>query len=311
LRTPSTQALRALDAFARHGSVWRAADELRLTRSAVSHQLRLLEQALGFTLFERIGKGVGLTARGRRYATDIRKALALIGEAGQQQDDRGIGGPCMVSCTPGFASLWLCTHIAEFAALYPDVALKIRTPRRLDEVVSPEVDVFIAFGDGNWPNRSVELLSEVEFTPLCSPVLLNKAGGLNEPADLLKVPILHLTDAEDWTRWFSQAGVEVPDPEAGIVFSDMNLLLAATTAGQGVAMGDELTCGPAMAAGSLIRPFDMTVKSPRAYYLVTEPQKSTNPTIGAFTDWLRRRLAETATVHRSLRRSSVQGEPFG
>ena len=306
MRTPSTQALRALDAFARHGTVWKAADELRLTRSAVSHQLRLLEQELGFSLFDRIGKGIGLTARGRRYASDIRKALSLIGEAAQQ-DDRGIGGACVVSCTPGFASLWLCTHIAEFVERYPDVALKVRTPRRLDEVVSPEVDVFIAFGDGNWPNRSVELLSEVEFTPICSPVLLNKAGGLNEPADLLKVPILHLTDAEDWTRWFFQAGVDVPDPEAGIVFSDMNLLLAATTAGQGVAMGDELTCGPAMAAGTLIRPFEMTVQSPRAYYLVLEPQKRANPTVGAFTDWLRRRLAETATHQRSLRpRESVR-----
>lgn len=300
MRTPSTQALRALDAFARHGSVWKAADELRLTRSAISHQLRLLEQELGFTLFHRIGKGIGLTVRGRRYAGDIRKALALIGEAAAQHDDRGIGGACVVSCTPGFASLWLCTHIAEFVERYPDVALRIRTPRRLDEVASPEVDVFIAFGDGNWSNRSVELLSEVEFTPICSPVLLNKAGGLNAPADLLKVPILHLTDAEDWTRWFALAGVDVPDPEAGIVFSDMNLLLAATTAGQGVAMGDALTCGPAMAAGTLIRPFEMTVKSPRAYYLVVEPQKSANPTVGAFTDWLRRRLAETATHQRSL-----------
>src|ERR1044072_4918400 len=150
MRTPSTQALRALDAFARHGSVWRAADELRLTRSAVSHQLRLLEQELGFTLFPRIGKGKGpaLPARGRRYATDIRKALSLIGEAGQQHDESGIGGACVVSCTPGFASLWLCTHIAEFVERYPDVALKIRTPRRLDEVVGAEVDVFIAFGDG-------------------------------------------------------------------------------------------------------------------------------------------------------------------
>lgn len=308
MRTPSTQALRALDAFARHGTVWKAAEELRLTRSAVSHQLRLLEQELGFTLFNRIGKGVGLTARGRRYATDIRKALALIGEAGQQHDDRGIGGGCVVSCTPGFASLWLCTHIGEFVERYPDVALQIRTPRRLDEVVSPEVDIFIAFGDGNWPNRSVELLSEVEFTPLCSPVLLNKAGGFNEPADLLKVPILHLTDAEDWIRWFTLAGVEVADPEAGIVFSDMNLLLAATSAGQGVALGDELTCGPAMAAGTLVRPFEKTVKSLRAYYLVMEPQKTANPTVRAFSDWLRRRLAETAKEHRSPWRANHSGE---
>jgi LysR family glycine cleavage system transcriptional activator len=309
LRIPSTQALRALDAFARHGSVWKAADELRLTRSAVSHQLRLLESDLGFELLRRVGKGVGLTARGRRYANDVRKALALIGEAAVQHDDRGIGGAFVISCTPGFASLWLCTHIGEFLARYPDVSLRIRTPRRLDEAVNPEVDVFIAFGDGNWPNRSVELLSEVEFTPLCSPVLLNKAGGFTEPRDLLKAPLLHLVEFDDWTRWFALAGVELPDPETGIIFSDMNLLLAATTAGQGVAMGDELTCGQALASGQLIRPFELSVKSMRAYYLVMEPQKSGSPIAGAFCDWLRSRMAETAAVVRPSRRGQV-AEPL-
>lgn len=301
-RIPSTQALRALDSFARHGSVWRAADELGLTRSAVSHQLRLLESDLGFELLRRVGKGVGLTARGRRYANSVRKALSMIGEAAIHHDDRGVGGPFTISCTPGFASLWLCTHIGEFLERYPDVALRIRTPRRLDETSNREVDVFIAFGDGNWPNRTVELLSEVEFTPLCSPVLLNKAGGINEPADLLKVPLLHLVEYEDWARWFALAGVEVPDPETGIIFSDMNLLLSATTAGQGVAMGDELTCGRALASGTLVRPFELAVQSMRAYYLVMEHQKSGNPIARVFAEWMRSRLAETSPVVRPTRR---------
>ena len=302
MRIPSTQALRALDAFARCGSVWKAADELRLTRSAVSHQLRLLERELGFELLHRIGRGVGLTPRGRRYANDVRKALAALGEAAVLHDDRGVNGALVISCTPGFASLWLCTHIGEFLARYPDVALRIGTPRRLDEVTDSEVDVFIAFGDGNWPNRSVELLTDVNFTPLCSPVLLNRSGGFNEPKDLLKVPLLHLVEFEDWTRWFALAGVDVADPEAGIIFSDMNLLLAATAAGQGVAMGDELTCGGALASGQLIRPFELTVKSMRAYYVVMAQQKIANSVALVFRDWLRGRLAETASVVRPLHR---------
>jgi LysR family glycine cleavage system transcriptional activator len=287
VRVPSTQALRALDAFARHGSVWKAADELSLTRSAVSHQLRLLERDLGFALLRRLGRGVGLTAQGRRYANTIRKALTLIGDAATAHGDHAIGGPFLISCTPGFASLWLCVHIGAFLERYPDIALRIRTPRRLDEAADPAVDVFIAFGDGNWPNRSVELLSEVAFTPLCSPALLNKAGGFTEPADFLKVPLLHLAKYEDWTRWFTLAGVALPDPEAGIVFSDMNLLLAAASAGQGVAMGDELTCGQALASGSLVRPFELAVKSLRAYYLVMENRKADRPVARAFRDWLR------------------------
>jgi LysR family glycine cleavage system transcriptional activator len=298
LRIPSTQALRALDSFARHGSVWKAADELGLTRSAVSHQLRLLERELGFDLLRRMGRGIALTARGRRYANDVRKALAVIGDAATRHDDQGIAGPFVISCTPGFASLWLCTHIGEFQARYPDIALTILTPRQLAEVTNPEADAFIAFGDGNWPNRIVEPLSEVSFTPLCSPVLLNKIGSFNEPADLLRVPLLHLVDVEDWSRWFALAGVEMADPETGIIFSDMNLVFSAAAAGQGVAMGDELTCGPALAAGQLVRPFDLSIKSMRAYYLVMEPQKAGHPAIGAFRDWLLARLGETAAVIR-------------
>ena len=301
MRVPSTQALKALDAFARLGSVWQAADELRVTRSAVSHQLRQLESELGFDLLRRVGRGVALTPRGRRYAADVRRALTAIGDAALRQDDRGVSGPLVVSCTSGFASLWLCPLIGEFQRRYPGIALRVVTPRQLGEVTNPEADVFIAFGDGNWPGRRVELLSEVRFTPLCSPMLLNQAGGFNEPGDLLRVGLLHLVDVEDWTRWFTLAGVEQPDPEAGIIFSDLNLVLAAMTAGQGVAMGDELTCGRALAAGQIVRPFEISIKSTRAYYLVMEPQKTGHPAAGAFCDWLRGHLAEAEAVIKPAR----------
>ncbi|RLP26786.1 LysR substrate-binding domain-containing protein [Mesorhizobium sp. YM1C-6-2] len=299
MRIPSMQALRALDSFARHGSVWRAADELSLTRSAVSHQLRLLERDLGFELLERIGKGVALTVRGKRYASDVRKALAMLGDAGSQHGQGGLAGSLCVSCTPGFASLWLCTHIGEFQALYPDIALHIVTPRRLDDVSSPDVDIFIAFGDGNWPDRLVELLCEVEFTPLCSPVLLNKLGGLSEPADVFRATLLHLGDQEDWTRWLAQARVVAPDAQSGIVFSDMNLVFAAASAGQGIAMGDELTCRTAMKEGQLIRPFDDAIKSTRSYHLVTEHSRAEQPLLKTFAHWLKSRLIEAEAVARN------------
>ncbi|MEP9386303.1 LysR substrate-binding domain-containing protein [Mesorhizobium sp. KR9-304] len=294
MRVPSTQALRALDSFARHGSVWRAADELNLTRSAVSHQLRLLERELGFVLLQRVGKGVALTPQGRRYALDVRKALTVIGEAGQRHDSSVIGGSLHVSSTPGFASLWLCTHIASFQEMYPDVALNIVTPRRLDDVSNTEADVFISFGIGNWPNHAVDLLCEIEFTPLCSPSLLNRLGGLTKPQDLLRANLLHLVDFEDWSRWFAATGVENPDPECGIVFSDMNLVFSSAIAGQGVAMGDELTSRKALDEGRLVRPFDIAIKSPRSYFLVTERTKADHPITKAFSGWLKSRLAEAA-----------------
>lgn len=293
MRIPSTQALRALDSFARHGSVWRAADELHLTRSAVSHQLRLLERDLGFDLLERIGKGVALTPRGRRYANDVRKALTVLGDAGSRHAGSGVGGSFSVSCTPGFASLFLCTQIGDFQSMYPDAALRVLTPRRLDDVSMPEADAFIAFGDGNWPNRAVELLCDVRFTPLCSPTLITKIGGLSKPADVLRSNLLHLGNTEDWSRWLSLSKVENPDPERGIFFSDMNLVFSAALAGQGIAMGDELTGRRALTDGRLVRPFDIAIKSPRSYYLVSEHAKADHPVLEAFARWLKARLQDS------------------
>lgn len=293
---PSTQALRALDSFVRQGSVWKAAEELNLTRSAVSHQLRLLERELGFVLLQRRGRSVVLTARGRRYASRIREALALIGDAGADRSDRGVAGPLVISCISGFASLWLCPHIGEFQELYPEITLRIQTPRRLEEVSNPEADLFIAFGYGDWPGHTVDLLSEVEYTPVCSPALLNRLGGFEEPADLQRACLLHLDDFESWTRWFALAGVDIADPEAGVVLSDKNLVLSAAIAGQGIALGDELTCSRALAAGQIVRPFDLTIKTLGAYYLVMESRKALRPAVAAFRDWLRARLEQAATT---------------
>ncbi|KUM23352.1 transcriptional regulator [Mesorhizobium loti] len=294
MRIPSTQALRALDSFARHGSVWRAADELHLTRSAVSHQLRLLERDLGFDLLQRIGKGVALTPRGQRYAADVRKALTVLGDAVTQGGGTGVDGSFAISCPPGFASMFLCTHIGEFQQMYPDVALSVLTPRRLDDVSNPEADAFIAFGVGNWPNRAVELLCEVSFTPLCSPTLLNKIGGFSKPADVLRANLLHLSDTEDWARWLALSKVENPDTEGGIFFSDMNLVFSAAIAGQGIALGDELTGRRALSEGRLVKPFEATVPSPRSYFLVFEHTKAGHPVLNAFSDWLRAKLSESS-----------------
>ena len=243
---------------------------------------------------QRVGKGVALTLRGRRYALDVRKALTVLGDAAEQHGSKGVGGSFSISCTPGFASLWLCTHIAGFQDMYPDVSLRIMTPRRLDDVTNAEADVFIAFGLGNWPNHAVELLCEIEFTPLCSPSLLNRLGGLSRPRDVLRANLLHLGDFEDWSRWFAATGVENPDPEGGIVFSDMNLVFSSAIAGQGIAMGDELTSRKALDEGRLVRPFDIAIKSPRSYFLVTEWTKTDHPIAKAFAGWLKSRLADAA-----------------
>lgn len=295
-RIPSTQALRALDSFTRHGSVWKAADELNLTRSAVSHQLRLLERDLGFQLLNRIGTKIELTEQGLGYALDVRKALNTIAGSAVRHANRGVSGSINVCCTPGFASSWLCSHISGFREAHPDVKLAISTPMRLDDVSNPDVDVFISFGTGYWPDMKVELLVEVEFTPLCSPVLINKTVWLSDPSDIRRACLLHLVDADDWEEWLTTAGVDPAFAQTGITFSDMNLVYAAAMSGQGIAMGDEFICRSAMASGQLVRPFDINIRSKRSYYLVVSEAKADNKTVLAFCDWLKEEVMKNEAV---------------
>jgi LysR family glycine cleavage system transcriptional activator len=288
MRIPSTQALRALDSFARLGSVWQAAEELKLTRSAVSHQLRLLEKELGFELLRRRGKGIGLTPLGRRYANDVRKALLIVRDAGTQYGEVSIAGSLRVKCTSGLASLWLAPRIGEFQEMFPDIALSIETPLGAGDSAA---DVLVAFCEGAWPNRVVERLREVHIAPVCSPVLLNRLGGLAEPADLLRATLLHHVEFDPWMRWFAAAGVAAPEPIGGILFSDLNLVVTAAMAGQGIALGDPVICGRALDEGRLVRPFDIGLSCARSYNLVIDPAKLEQPTVVVFCEWLKSRFA--------------------
>ncbi len=278
-------ALRALDALARYGTVWEAAENLGITRSALSHRLAMLEEVLGFDVAMRSGKGIALTPRGRRYAGDVQKSLALL--RGALEDGAGpVEGSLRISSTPGFASTWLCGHIASFQAEHPDLNLQIIANRELDQVQDRHIDLFIVFGEGHWPKHHVQHLYDVEFLPLCSPALLNAQGGVVEPKDLLDFPLLHLNHWDDWSQWLSAVGLELPRRGAGIVFSDLMMVQTAAIAGQGVMMGDRVTCSGMLASGQLVAPFPITIRSRAGYYLVRSGQKRASLAVAAFTRWL-------------------------
>ncbi|NCQ23647.1 MAG: transcriptional regulator [Rhodobacteraceae bacterium CG17_big_fil_post_rev_8_21_14_2_50_63_15] len=290
MRIPSTQALRALVSFARHGSVWQAADELNLTRSAVSHQLRMLERDLDFHMLNRVGTRVELTAQGRAYAEDVRQALLAISGSAARNTGRGVAGRLTVSCAPGFASSWLCNKIARFTSAYPDVALSIITPRRLGEVTNPDVDLFITYGNGEFADMQSEHILDVVSSPVCSPAMVNRLGGMPEPRDALRLGLLHLLNHEDWALWFSSVGLDPSLAARGVVFSDMHLVYAAALAGQGIAMGDVILSQGALSSGKLVRPFEHEVRAPRAYYMAVPLAIAENPTVMAFRSWLRAEL---------------------
>ncbi|MGJ7546864.1 LysR substrate-binding domain-containing protein [Pseudomonas alloputida] len=290
---PSMTALRALDAVARLGSISSAADELSLTRSAVSHRIGTLEEQLGFALTERIGRGIRLTFRGEQYAREVqqileRVQLAAAGEQGQQ-----IAGRLCVSCNTGFASAWLCQHINAFMTLHPQVQFHLISPRTPADTSSSEADIFIAYGTGDWPNLQVMPLMDLHYFPVLSPQLLYANGGLRHIDDLSNFTLLHMNDYTDWRVWLGAAGRNKVDASSGVLFSDAPCALAACLAGQGIAMGDSLLSSDALRRGVLVSPFDISTRANRSYFLVCHPAKAQRPIVKAFSDWLIDTLAHT------------------
>ena len=295
---PSMTALRALDAVARLGSVSGAAEELNLTRSAVSHRIITLEQRLGFSLTERTGRGIKLTYRGERYAREIQRILSEVQQAGSQYEEEQVTGRLCVSCNPGFASFWLCQHIDGFLNQYPQVKLHVISPRTPNDTSSMEADVFISYGTGEWPNQIIQQIVALHFFPVCSPQLLNAKGGLKQPSDLVNYTLLHMSDHADWRLWLGAVGRNKVDFTSGVVFSDATCAVSAGMAGKGVVMGDNLLSADGLRRGLLVRPFDISIQSNRGYFLVTDPLKAERPVVRAFSDWL---TAEVATTTHSAR----------
>ncbi len=286
MHLPSTTALKALDAIARHGLISRAAAELYLTRSAVSHQIDGLERSLGFAVLEKVGRGITLTYRGERYMLEVRRALSILEEAGRRNANGEVAGRLRVSCTAGFAVYWLCQHLSGFHHAYPDVELSINTPPRAGEVNPRDADLFISYGTGEWPGFTVEPITSLSYFPVCSPTLLNAHGPRLKPEDLAGALLLHMSNHDDWLQWLAGAGLHEIDGRRGIVFSDAPFAQQAAISGQGIAIGDTLLSGDALARGVLVRPFDVAIASQRGYYLVCAPERASRPDVRAFSDWL-------------------------
>lgn len=300
---PSMTSLRALDAVARLGSVSDAASELNLTPSAISHQLKILENTLGFALTERVGRGIRITYQGERYARDIHQLLASILEAGQRFDGQQVSGRLCISSPPGFSTYWLCLHIGAFQELYPQVELHLVSPQAPGDIGDQRADVFISYGIGDWPNQHVEQIVKLRYFPVCSPRLANALGGLKSPKELGRWTLLHLFNHSDWRVWLAAANAPEINVHSGILFSDAHFVQSACIAGQGIAMGDNLVSGEALARGLLIQPFELELESTSGYYLVVDQLKAERPAVQAFSEWVKAQLSGSAQTLQGGRRT--------
>jgi len=291
-RLPPLNALRAFEAAARHGSFAAAAQELRVTDSAVSQQVRTLERYLGTRLFKRLPSGLLLTELGSTYLPVLTAGFDRLSEATTRLRAGGIGGLLTVAALPAFATGWLLPRISRFRERYPRIDLLLKTSRTLADFRREDIDVAIRFGAGTGTDtKSVFLMSEEVF-PVASPTLGVPSLLPMTIPDLRGLPLLHDVDGNaaqpwlSWQRWFERAGVESPTVARGMKFTDSIVLLSAAVAGLGVALGRGPNIEGLLSRGQLVRLTQDSWKAGWSYRLVAPPANFSRPNVRAFVEWI-------------------------
>lgn len=286
---PSLNGLQVFEAAARHLSFTRAAAELNVTQTAVSHQIRRLEEQLGLRLFVRRNRALALTAEAQDYLPSVRAAFEDLRRATdrllrQKRDD-----VLTVSTTISLAAKWLVPRLADFQDAHPGIEVRITTSMRLVDFRREEIDVAIRYGRGRWPGLRADWLMAEDIFPVCSPALVATGKPLQKPADLAEHTLLHVDSIRDeWPLWLTAVGLPVSFPvRRGLTFDERLMALQAAMDGLGVALGRTRIVEADIAAGRLVAPFDTLTVSPDAgYYLVGPADAAEAAKVKLFRKWL-------------------------
>jgi LysR family glycine cleavage system transcriptional activator len=292
-RLPSILTLQAFEAAARHGSYSRAASELNVTHGAISHRIRELEHRLNIRLFQRVGRNMQPTRAAETLLAQVRQVLGMLQLTFPDKSRRSTD-KLVVGVHPAFATRWLIRRLDSFVAAEPKLAVEIRTTADLGDFLAPGIDMAVRYGAGIWPNAvSVRLCGEVLF-PVCSPEYQAKFR-LQRPADLARCTLLrHLW--QPWSTWLQAAGLSLREPTNGLSLSDSSMLLEAAAAGQGVALARALFARDALAAGNLVKLFDLEVPDTNFYCAVWRAGTALTAPADAFRLWLLSELSDGATT---------------
>ena len=284
-RLPPLNALPSFEAAARHLSFSKAADELHVTQGAVSRAVRNLEDQLGLRLMIRTSRSVRLTPVGASFAAEIRNVLEHLGaatSAATGQTSRIVS----VSTIDSFAARWLMPRLFRFRLAHGDIDVRVATSERLADFVSDGIDIAIRCGAGKYPGLAAELLMKEDHFPVCSPKLLKGRHPLRTPADLAHHPLLHDVFTVDWAIWLRNAGIDIIDARRGPTFLSSDHAIQAAVRGEGVVLGRSALVADDLAAGRLVRPFELSLPAGFAYYVVYPPRALERPSLKSFRDWL-------------------------
>ncbi len=283
----SLNSLATFEAAARHKRYTLAAAELHITHSAISQQMRLLEDAVGVALFERKGRQMQLTPEGTQLLKQIQPALRQITRAlAQVQTEKRVPA-IRVATLQSFATFWLLPRLGKFQAAHPDLAIHIQAAIGLVNLDKTKTDIAIRFGLGKWDDYDAEKLLDDQLYPVCSPDF-NAGRFPASPKQLCNYRILCVENGREWQNWSQVAGIDIASFKHETHHSDSNLMLTAAKAGQGIAVARHSLVAGEIAAGNLVRLFDVIAQSDYSYYLVTPKGLQKNAALQAFELWLQR-----------------------
>jgi LysR family transcriptional regulator, glycine cleavage system transcriptional activator len=285
-KLPPLTALEGFESAARLKSFSLAAEELNITQSAVSHQIRALEDFFSMSLFNRVGRSVELTTAGYDFlqtTTDVLKALA---RGKRRLDFYFRPGSVVWGATPGFASKWLLPRYNKLREWFPEVQPWLFSTDETYDLESQEVDLAIWYGDGLWPGVTATKLFHDYLTPMLSPAYFKQHATMTSIEEMENLPLIHDERSDDWLAWYNQIGEEREDCVSGSVFSDPALVLEAAATGQGIGLGSLLMANEYLESGALVRPFKDIIKSQHAYYLVYNSNDPMRPSVKKAKDWL-------------------------
>ncbi|MFC0326285.1 LysR substrate-binding domain-containing protein [Halomonas organivorans] len=304
-RLPSLSALRAFEAAARHESAKRAAQELSVTATAISHHIRGLEDALEVALFVRRPRQLLLTPQGRELFHTLEAAFDRIGETLERLKTPPARQSVTLSTTPAVAVRWLLPWVCLLRESHPEIDLRIHASHESVALDGVTADLAIRYGDGQWPGLVAEKLFDNTFIPACSPQL-----GLSDPCELPEHPLIHFRPQGgsvtplDWAGWQKRAEVPGLDVSAGLVFSDETHAISAAIGGQGVALMSRRLIADELEEERLVQPFGPELEG-KPFHLVYPQGRRDDPTIRAIRDWILR-------VHGGLcQRAGDAREPSG
>jgi LysR family glycine cleavage system transcriptional activator len=287
--------LRAFEAAARYLSFNQAAEELCVTPSAISHQIKALEQYLELPLFYRNRRRVELTPAAEKYLLTIQQALDDIDAATRRLMSNPNAGAVTLSVAPAFLTRWLMPRLSSFQELYPDVELRLRASNAEVDFNQSDIDMAVRFGSGDWKDTQAQFLMGMAVVPICSPSLLKRSEPLNTPEDMRAYTLIHVsTRMDEWRSWLRAAGVEYKGFGKDLRFSSTSLATGAAMEGLGIALADRHLVAKELERGELVIPFDISLESQSAFYLVAPSKRSFSYSMKAFERWVLDELAAEA-----------------